>query len=149
MTSMTDLSPSVSRAISMTSEWLKQREPWVIRNAADSLLTRIRDIGIRAYNTSPEGEFPKQARRDLIRITAYLPPDMRINLLRSMAHECGPVLDEIFAGKYDGRSEPARYNIFATLGSIARNQILTDIFNDDRLQRVEEILNNHKRGQKT
>ena len=140
-TTMTNLSPGVSRAISMTGEWLKPREPWVVQDAVQSLLARIQNVAGRAYKASLKNNFPKKARRDFIRTIAYLPPDMRINLLLSMAHECGPALDEIVTEKYDARSEPARYNIYATLGSMARYQLLTDIFNDDRLQRVEEILN--------
>ena len=139
-TTMANISSDVSRAISMTGEWLRSREPWVIQGAVQSLPERIKNVAIRAHKASPKNDFPKRVRRDLIKTIAYLPPDVRINLLMSMAHECGEALDQIITEEYDVRSEPARYNIYTTLGSMARYQILTDIFKDDRIQKVEEIL---------
>lgn len=137
---MTNFSPSVKRALVSTSEWLKGQEPWVVRGAVQPLSTRLQQIAIKAYETSEGKEFPKRARRDIIQIIAYLPPDVRMGFLLSMARENGEVLDEIVAGKYDVRSEPSRYNIYATIGSFARRALLSDVFSEERLERVEGIL---------
>jgi hypothetical protein len=143
---MNTFPPSVSRAIVSTSEWLKGREPWVVRGAVQPLATRLQMIAVRAYEASEGTEFPKRARRDIIQIIAYLPPDVRMGFLLSMARDHGEVLDEIIAGKYDARSEPSRYNLYATIGSFARRALLSDVFSEERLERVEEILNNRNRG---
>jgi hypothetical protein len=143
---MTEFSPSVTRALVSTSEWLKTREPWVVRGAVQPLSTRLQEIAIRAYEANKDGEFPKRARRDIIQIVSYLPPDVRIGFLLSMAKDHGEVLDEIVAGKYDVRSEPSRYNIYATIGSFARRALLSDLFTEERLERVEEILNSRNGG---
>jgi hypothetical protein len=138
---MTNFPPSVSRALVSTSEWLKNQETWVVRGAVQPLSTRLQEIAIRAYEASEGKEFPKRARRDIINIVAYLPPDVRMGFLLSMARDHGEVLDEIVAGKYDSRSEPSRYNIYATIGSFARRALLSDVFTEDRLERVEGIMN--------
>lgn len=137
---MPSFPPSVSRALVSTSEWLRVQEPWVVRGAVQPLSTRLQIIAIRAFEAS-SNDFPKKARRDIIQILAYLPPDVRMGFLLSMARENGEVLDEIVSGKYDARTEPSRYNIYATLGSFARRALLSDVFSDERLTRVEEILN--------
>jgi len=138
---MSNFSPNVSRALVSTSEWLKSQEPWVVRGAVQPLSTRLQQIAIKAYEASSGEDFPKRARRDIIQIVAYLPPDVRMGFLLSMARDHGEVLDEIIAGKYDARSEPSRYNIYATIGSFARRAILSDVFTEERLERVEGILN--------
>lgn len=143
---MTNFPPSVSRALVSTSEWLKGREPWVVRGAVQPLSTRLQDIAVRAYEATSGREFPKRARRDIIQIIAYLPPDVRMGFLLSMARNHGEVLDEIVAGKYDVRSEPSRYNVYATIGSFARRALLSDVFSEERLERVEEILNSRNKG---
>jgi hypothetical protein len=137
---MASFPPSVSRALVSTSEWLKGREPWVVRGAVQPISTRLQDIAIRAYDVHGS-DFPKKSRRDIIQILAYLPPDVRMGFLLSLARENGEVLDEIVGGKYDARTEPGRYNIYATVGSFARRALLNDVFSDERLERVEEILN--------
>lgn len=137
---MPSFPPSVSRALVSTSEWLRTQEPWVVRGAVQPLSTRVQDIAIRAFDAS-NGELPKKVRRDIIQILAYLPPDVRMGFLLSMARENGHVLDDIISGKYDVRTEPSRYNIYATVGSFARRALLSDVFSEERLQRVEEILN--------
>jgi hypothetical protein len=103
---------------------------------------RLQQISVRAFEASLKtDEFPKRARRDIIQIVAYLPPDVRMGFLLAMARSNGEVLDEIVAGKYDNRSEPSRYNIYATIGSFARRALLADVFSEDRIERIEKILN--------
>lgn len=143
---MTNFPPSVSRALVSTSEWLKDKEPWVVRGAVQPLSTRLQEISIRAFDASRTGEFPKRARREIIQIAAYLPPNVRMGFLLSLARSRGEVLNEIIGGRYDARSEPWRYNIYATIGSFARRALLSDVFTDERLERVEGILNNRKGG---
>ncbi|MFX4300048.1 hypothetical protein [Pseudosulfitobacter pseudonitzschiae] len=112
----------------------------MVRGAVQPLSTRVQDIAIRAFEAS-SGDIPKKVRRDIIQILAYLPPDVRMGFLLSMARENGDVLDDIISAKYDVRTEPSRYNLYATVGSFARRALLSDVFSDERLQRVEEILN--------
>ncbi|HDZ51543.1 hypothetical protein LCGC14_0111870 [marine sediment metagenome] len=139
---MSNFPPSVSRALVSTSEWLKVREPWVVKGAVQPLSMRLQQISVRAFEASLKtDEFPKRARRDIIQIVAYLPPDVRMGFLLAMARSNGEVLDEIVAGKYDNRSEPSRYNIYATIGSFARRALLADVFSEDRIERIEKILN--------
>ena len=144
---MTNFSPSVSRALVSTTEWLETQEHWVVHGASQPLSARLRDIAVRAHDASHGGEFPRYARRDIIQIIAYLPPNVRMGFLLSMAGRHGEVLDEIMGGKHDVRSEPSRYNIYATIGSFARRALLTDIFTDERMERVEEIIIRNNRGE--
>jgi hypothetical protein len=143
---MSNFPPSVSRALVSTSEWLKGRETWVVKGAVQPLSLRLQQISVRAFEASMDNDFPKRARRDIIQIVAYLPPDVRMGFLLAMARSNGEVLDEIVAGKYDNRSEPSRYNIYATIGSFARRALLADVFSEDRIERIEKILNNRDRG---
>lgn len=139
---MSNFPPSVSRALVSTSEWLKGREHWVVKGAVQPLSMRLQQISVKAFEASLKtDEFPKRARRDIIQIVAYLPPDVRMGFLLAMARSNGEVLDEIVAGKYDNRSEPSRYNIYATIGSFARRALLADVFSEDRIERIEKILN--------
>jgi hypothetical protein len=139
---MSNFPPSVSRALVSTSEWLKGREHWVVKGAVQPLSMRLQQISVKAFEASLKtDEFPKRARRDIIQIVAYLPPDVRMGFLLAMARSNGEVLDEIVAGKYDNRSEPSRYNIYATIGSFARRALLADVFSEERIERIEKILN--------
>ena len=137
---MSQLPPSVLRALVSTSEWLKTREPWVVRGAVYPLASRLQSVSIRAFEASAPGAFPKRARRDIIQVVAYLPPDVRMGFLLSMARNHGEALDEIVGAPYDERTEPARYNIYATVGIFARRALLADVFSEDRLKHVEELL---------
>lgn len=138
---MSNFPPTVTRAIVSTTEWLQEREPWVVQGDVYQLSSRLQAISARAYAVSQTTDFPKRARRDIIQVAAYLPPAVRMGFLISMAENHPDALDEILAGKYDLRSEPSRHNIFATMGSFARRALLGDIFSDDRLERVEAMLN--------
>lgn len=137
---MTTFPSSVSRALVSTSEWLKIQEPWVVRGAVQPISTQLQMIAIKAYDVSNGTTFPKRARRDIIQIIAYLPPDVRIGFLLSLSRNRPEIMDEIISGEYDARTEPSRYNIFATMGSFARRALLSDVFSDERLERVEKYL---------
>lgn len=142
---MTDFPPGISRALVSTSEWLKSQETWVAKGAVEPLSNRLQELAVIGYEKSEGDEFPKRARRDIIQIISYLPPDVRMSLLLTMARDHGEALNAIIAGKYDARTEPSRYNIYATIGSFARRALLGDVFKEERLERVEGILNK-KRG---
>lgn len=142
---MTSYPPSVTRALASTSEWLKSREPWVVGGAVQPLSTRLQQIAIRAHEANSDG-ITKRARRDIIQIIAYLPPDVRMGFLLNMARENGAALDDVLGGRYDSRSEPSRYNLYTTIGSFARRTLLADVFSEDRLDRVEALLNKGDKG---
>ena len=119
---MSNFPPSVSRALVSTSEWLKGRETWVVKGAVQPLSLRLQQISVRAFEASMDNDFPKRARRDIIQIVAYLPPDVRMGFLLAMARSNGEVLDEIVAGKYDNRSEPTATEV--------QNEKLPTLFHD-------------------
>lgn len=141
---MASFPPPVTKALVSTTEWLKGREPWVVRGAVQPLSGRLQSIAVKIAEKHAGQEFPKRAKRDIIQIIAYLPPEVRIGFLLSMARDHGEILDEILSGKYDMRTEPSRYNIYTTLGSFARRALLADIFSEDRLERVESIINRRR-----
>jgi hypothetical protein len=79
-------------------------------------------------------------RRDLPFILAYLPADIRIGFLISMSDRDPDALEALLAAPYDPKAEPALHNIVSTIGGLARHGILSDIFTQERMDRVERVV---------
>jgi len=49
-------------------------------------------------------------------------------------------LEALLRAPYDPKAEPALHNIVSTIGGLARHGILSDIFTQERMDRVEQLV---------
>lgn len=134
---------TVTRAIIQASEWLKSQEHWVVRGQVADLGDRLQSATSLAYQIGAGtrvGLMPPKMRRDLLFILAYLPADIRIGFLISMSERDPEALEGLLNGVYDPKAEPALHNIVSTIGGLARHGILSDIFTQERMDRVERVV---------
>lgn len=134
---------TVTRAIIQASEWLKSQEHWVVRGQVADLGDRLQSATSLAYQIgvgTRVGKMPPKMRRDLLFILAYLPADIRIGFLISMSERDPEALEALLRAPYDPKAEPALHNIVSTIGGLARHGILSDIFTQERMDRVERIV---------
>lgn len=139
MNETNDMADSVKRALTQTSKWLDEYEHWVVPTAGPSLASRLQEITSKAYEKN--GAIPTRAQRDIITILSYTPVNERLGFLLSMAQRDGAALDALLSpDKFDRRLEPFRFNIYATMGGYARRLLLNEIFSDERIERVQAIM---------
>jgi len=134
---------TVTRAIIQASEWLKSQEHWVVRGQVADLGDRLQSATSLAYQLrsgTRVGQMPSKMRRDLLFILAYLPADIRIGFLISMSERDPEALEALLKAPYDPKAEPALHNIVSTIGGLARHGILSDIFTQERMDRVERVV---------
>ncbi len=134
---------TVTRAIIQASEWLKSQEHWVVRGQVADLGDRLQSATSLAYQIgvgTRVRQMPPKMRRDLLFILAYLPADIRIGFLISMSDRDPDALEALLAAPYDPKAEPALHNIVSTIGGLARHGILSDIFTQERMDRVERVV---------
>lgn len=134
---------NVTRAIIQTSEWLRVQEHWVVRGQVADLGDRLQSATSLAHqlgSASRTGQMPPKLRRDLLLILAYLPADIRIGFLISMSERDPEALEGLLSSTYDPKTEPALHNIISTIGGLARHGLLSDIFTQERMDRVERVV---------
>lgn len=139
---------TVTRAIIQASEWLKSQEHWVVRGQVADLGDRLQAATSLAYQIGSGtriGQMPRKMRRDLLFVLAYLPADIRIGFLVSMADQDPEALEALLSAPYDRDAEPVLHNIVSTIGGLARHGILSDIFTQERMDRVEQVVRDASR----
>lgn len=137
------MSGSIVDAILSASEEISTRETWAPRGRGvfPVLAPRLISLMINGVRRlDPNGPPAMTVRQNVIRIMAYMDPDLRIAMLLDLSARKPEVVDDLFSGKVDGNFEIYRYNLFSTLGIFARHGLVREVFTQERLGTVRDAM---------
>lgn len=86
------------------------------------------------------GRIPSAHRRDFLFVMCYLPSNLRLSVIFSLAEINPDALDDLLGSAYDVKTEPAYHNVVTTIGAFARQAMIADIFSRERIERIERLL---------
>ena len=137
------LPETVIAALIGASDELSEVESWTAsrRSGANGAMRRIMSVIVSSQNMIPAHTRVRGGiRQQVLRILAYLPADLRLSCLIDLATRDPDALDDLFAGRIAPEYERFRFNIICSLGAFARHGLVEEVFTNERIQAVGEIM---------
>lgn len=135
-----DLEEGIEEAILAAARLLETQEPWALRDSSLRAGHRLLSLLFAIIEARPSADLPHGVKRETLNVLPYLSADVRLGILCRLAADAPDLVDSLMSGQPDARMEPARYNVFHTLGSFARMALLSDIFTEERLDRIRDVI---------
>lgn len=137
------LPETVIAALIGASDELSEVESWAAsrRTGANGAVQRVMSVIVSSQHLIPSHTRVRAGvRQQVLRLLAYLPADMRLSCLIDLSTRDPDALDDLFAGRIAPEYERFRFNIICSLGAFARHGLIEEVFTDERIRAVGEIM---------
>lgn len=143
------LAPTLRTALVTASEEISEAETWVppFTDRSMSTIPRLMAVIFAASRLlSPAGRPRHMLRAKSVRILAYLPADLRLSAVISIARRDPDALDDLFTGPVPDSHEIYRYNLLSSLGIFARHGLVEEVFTQERVRDVGKVVDDVRKS---
>lgn len=145
------LAPTLRTALVTASEEISEAEAWVppFTEKSVSTIPRLMAVIFAASQIlKPSGKARRLLRAKSVMILAYLPADLRLSAIISIARRDSDALDDLFTGPIPSSHEIYRYNLLSSLGVFARHGLVEEVFTQDRIREVGGVVDGVRKNSK-